>query len=219
MTLPAAEQQRLAKRGIGFLSPGQALDTLEYLLPLNCAQVAVFNSDWAKLAHNPPAGADLPLFSELLEEAGRLRAAPRALFRDLEQAPHTRRHAILSQYIQTQVLDILQFESARPLEPSQGFFQIGMDSLTAVELQARLQSALGVSLSSTVSFDQPTIERLAAYLLDEVLADQLPRSAVEQAKAAGAGSAEDRDVEALSEEELVNLLDRELGSMEQQEMA
>jgi len=152
-----------------------------------------------------------------LEEGRQLpAAAPRALFVQLEEAAPTRRHGLLSKYITAQVLDILQFESSRPLEPSQGFFQIGMDSLMAVELQSRLQAALGVPLSSTVSFDQPTIERLATYLLDDVLREKLPRP-VTAPVAVGAVESANGDVDALSEDELLTLLNQELGAAEREE--
>ncbi len=172
-----------------------------------------------KLAQDPPAGTDLALLAELLEEGRRLlAAAPRTLFHELEQAPPPRRHGILAKYIEGQVLDILQFESSRALEPSQGFLQIGMDSLMAVELQARLQTALGVQLSSTLTFDQPTIDRLAAHLLDVVLRDELPRVAAGPNAVSAAAGNGNGDVDSLSEAELVALLNRELGSAEEQEM-
>jgi acyl carrier protein len=129
----------------------------------------------------------------------------------LEAAPAAKRHELLAAYIRNQVNDILKFDSSHPLEVSQGFFQIGMDSLMAVELQHRVQGALGVSLSSTVSFDQPNIESLARYLLEKVLFSKLPGGAngVSTQKDVGA-EALSADIQTLSEEELVRLLAREL---------
>jgi len=212
-SLPFSERQRLASRGIWFLSPGLALDALECLLSSECGQVAVFSADWAKVAQNPISGADLGLLSDLLEEGRRVKAdRPRALFHELEQAVPAKRHGVLVNYITAQVLDILQFESSRPLEPSQGFLQIGMDSLMAVELQSRLQSALGVSLSSTVSFDQPTIERLATHIVDTVLAGQLPADAGDELSSAAHNGQEDSAIDSLTEDELLTLLNQQLGA-------
>ena len=50
-----------------------------------------------------------------------------------------------------------------------GFFELGMDSLMAVELHARLSQLLKVSLPSTLVFDFPNIERLTQYIASEVL--------------------------------------------------
>ncbi len=217
-SLPFSERQRLASRGIWFLSPGQALDALDCLLSSECGQAAVFSADWAKVAQNPISGADLGLLSELLEEGRRVQAErPRALFRELEQAVPARRHGVLVNYITAQVLDILQFESSRPLEPSQGFLQIGMDSLMAVELQSRLQNALGVSLSSTVSFDQPTIERLATHIIDTVLSGQLPADANDELLSAAHNGHEDGAIDSLTEDQLLTLLNQQLGAAEKKQ--
>ncbi|MEM7125059.1 MAG: SDR family NAD(P)-dependent oxidoreductase [Chloroflexota bacterium] len=58
-----------------------------------------------------------------------------------------------------------------------GFADLGMDSLMALELRSRLESGLGCSLPSTVAFEYPTVDQLAKYLLDEVLALAKPQSA------------------------------------------
>ncbi len=57
---------------------------------------------------------------------------------------------------------------ALPAKPDlkQGLFELGMDSLMAVELRSRLEAGLGQALPPTIAFDHPTIERLARHLLD-----------------------------------------------------
>ena len=53
---------------------------------------------------------------------------------------------------------------------SAGFFDLGLDSLMAVELRNRLNAALGGAYepSNTVAFDHPTIDKLARHLADEL---------------------------------------------------
>src|SRR6185369_4588709 len=55
------------------------------------------------------------------------------------------------------------------LDGRRGFAEQGLDSLMAVELRNRLQRELGVTLSATLGFDHPTVERLVAHLLADVL--------------------------------------------------
>ena len=50
-----------------------------------------------------------------------------------------------------------------------GFAELGMDSLMAVELRRQLEQDCGCGLPATVAFEYPTVERLAGYLLNEVL--------------------------------------------------
>jgi acyl transferase domain-containing protein/acyl carrier protein len=54
-------------------------------------------------------------------------------------------------------------------DPQVGFFELGMDSLMAVDFHTRLTQLLGMSLPSTMVFDFPNIERLTQYLASEIL--------------------------------------------------
>ncbi|MCA9710929.1 MAG: acyltransferase domain-containing protein, partial [Myxococcales bacterium] len=59
---------------------------------------------------------------------------------------------------------VLGIADSAPLSPRQGLFDLGMDSMMAMELYRRLQSELGVELVPTAVFEHPTIEQLAAHL-------------------------------------------------------
>ena len=59
-----------------------------------------------------------------------------------------------------------------------GFFDLGMNSLTALELRRRLETALGRSLPATLVFDHPNVEALGSFV------DRLVTGS-EPAKAAG----------------------------------
>jgi phthiocerol/phenolphthiocerol synthesis type-I polyketide synthase B len=50
------------------------------------------------------------------------------------------------------------------LDPSAGFFQLGMDSLMSVTLQRALSDSLGEFLPASVVFDYPTVYSLTDYL-------------------------------------------------------
>jgi hypothetical protein len=45
---------------------------------------------------------------------------------------------------------------------------MGLDSLMALELRARVRSALGVVLSATAAFDHPTPDRLTRFVVCEL---------------------------------------------------
>jgi hypothetical protein len=48
-------------------------------------------------------------------------------------------------------------------------FELGMDSLMSIELKGRLEASVGQSLPSTLVFNYPTVNALAAYLATNVL--------------------------------------------------
>jgi len=57
------------------------------------------------------------------------------------------------------------------IDPTVGFFDLGMDSLTSVELRNALQTSTKLSLPTTLIFKYPTIEALAIYLTVELFGE------------------------------------------------
>ena len=57
------------------------------------------------------------------------------------------------------------------LDPTTGFFDLGLDSLMALELSRELGADLGVELGATLAFSHPTVLELAAHLHEILLAD------------------------------------------------
>ncbi|HEV2148295.1 MAG TPA: acyl carrier protein, partial [Longimicrobiaceae bacterium] len=124
-----------------------------------------------------------------------------ALAAALEDAPPARRRGVLVRQLQEELAGVLGVEEPGSIRPEQGFFQMGMTSLQAVELRNRLEAALGRGLPSTLAFDHPTVGALAGFLLAELLPE---------APAAPAAEAPADELEALDEDELLALFDREL---------
>jgi hypothetical protein len=90
-----------------------------------------------------------------------------------------------------------------------------MDSVMAVELQHRIQRSLGVSLPATALFDKPNIQALARHLAGNVLKfEAVPQPAVPKASGEAKAAEASREVDSMSEDELVALLSKELDSTE-----
>jgi len=128
----------------------------------------------------------------------------------LKNASPARRHDILIAHLRSQTRSILGFDLSRELELEQGLFDMGMDSLMAVELKGRLERSLGVPLPSTLTFNHPTIKALGDYLLSEALGfDSAPEKTASIPSPADVLSF-DHSSEDLSEEELSVLLLKKL---------
>jgi acyl carrier protein len=91
----------------------------------------------------------------------------------LTALPHERPH-LLARSLQEEVVRILRLEASTDVDWRQGFAELGMDSLMAIELRNTLQKGLGLSLPATVALDHPTIDFLVKHLLDEVLKLDVP---------------------------------------------
>ena len=173
----AAERQldvQLQARGIGAMAPQQGLDILARLLnrPL-LSQIGVVPIRWPQFSQQGRTDAFLADFSARETGPGVARAvAPTGWTTQLAALPARQRATSLTHLIQTEVAHVLGLPPSRPPDPQRGFFDMGIDSLMAVELQNRLETQLGVRIPSTELFAYPNIAALAAHLVENVLHGQ-----------------------------------------------
>ncbi|MDE0628792.1 MAG: SDR family NAD(P)-dependent oxidoreductase, partial [Bryobacterales bacterium] len=156
-------RERIATRrsqlGEKWIAPGQGVRALARLVREDVATSVVGSLDWSALPVRTPWLEEVTGRSEIRSSAdsGDL---PRRL---LGLARGERREELI-RFLQEQVVLILRLRSAP--SPSAGFFELGMDSLMAVELRSRLNRAFREAfvLSNTAVFDHPDIARLAEHL-------------------------------------------------------
>jgi acyl transferase domain-containing protein len=87
--------------------------------------------------------------------------------RHLEDTSANDRRDIWLALVQEQVAGVLGLDQPTQLNPQQGLFDMGLNSLSAVELANRLGASLGRSLPATLVFEYPTVEALTDYLATE----------------------------------------------------
>jgi acyl carrier protein len=192
-----------------------ALDVLGDLLQQNVTQVGVLPAEWSRYMASFASGREPRMFSELVREdrlrAESARSTPQEsdFHRRLETVPVADRQVLVTALVTEHVIRVLGFDSGFALGPQQRFFEIGMDSLTAVELKNRLQAVMRRPLPSTLVFDYPTVESLATYLGTQILGlAPTPPPSTPAEPEGGAGDAD--DMANLSEDELTSLLAEKL---------
>ncbi|WP_461012538.1 type I polyketide synthase, partial [Streptomyces capparidis] len=87
-----------------------------------------------------------------------------ALRRRLADAPEAERDRLLLDLVRTHVAAVLGHEAAGTIDPERGFMDLGLDSLTALELRNRLTAATGQRVTPTLVFDHPTPAAVARHL-------------------------------------------------------
>ena len=196
--------QHLAALGIGAVAPDEGMRVLEALLRQDRVQAAAVSVDWPRLFHADPAAARLGFLAELVDLPGvapgdQLRQ-PSELVDGLQALPLDERRPHVMGYLSDMVTAALKLRTDDPIDGRVRLFDIGLDSIMALELKNRLERALGVKLSATLLFVRPTLESLSDYILTEILTDPTP-AAIEVPAIPD---------QALTEEDLTAMLLREI---------
>lgn len=76
--------------------------------------------------------------------------------------------AVLAE-VRTQLAEVLNHSTPEAIDPAQPFMDLGLDSLTAIELRNRLTQATGVALPVALIFDHPDPTSMATYLLTQMV--------------------------------------------------
>ncbi|MGW2254861.1 SDR family NAD(P)-dependent oxidoreductase, partial [Kitasatospora sp. NPDC001660] len=173
-TLTEAEAERLARAGMPPLTPELGLALFDAttagaepaVLPLRLDPVALRQR-----------GEIPPLLRGLVRVPVRRGSAAGAdggagggaeFVRRLSELPGTERREALLEAVRRQVAAVLGHTEASGVDPQRAFQDLGLDSLTAVELRNRLGALVGLRLPATLVFDHPTVADLADHLFERL---------------------------------------------------
>ncbi|MFE9773184.1 SDR family NAD(P)-dependent oxidoreductase [Streptomyces sp. NPDC005931] len=168
-----ADLDRMARRGHRALSPEQGRDLVELSLRRPAPHLVAWALDLPRLRDAVTSGPDGPaaLWRTLLPAPPAERAPGGGLIGRLAGLPEVERSARLLALVREEAARTLGLRTAETVRPDQPLRDLGMDSVTAVELRNRLGARLGTRLPATLLFDHPTPARLTAHLLTTVLPD------------------------------------------------
>lgn len=212
---------RLANLGMGALTGEEGLQIFQALLHTNgdrAPQVGVVPIDWPKLYQNFP-GAKAPFFAQLTQD---LTLPQESLVDEFRALTEDERRLRLTDFLRGQLAQVLGFANADKIHLRQRLFDLGLDSLMAVELKNRLEAGLELAIAPTLMFDYPTVEALVDYLHGELEHKFAGNTGGSQAPVSSSDTLDTSELDDETAEllaELDGLSDEELAALLSEELA
>lgn len=158
----------LTQIGLKYYSPQKLLKTVEYSLEIGVPQQVIIDIDWAIFKELYEARERRTLLKQInvqlpkpfKGQSGQLGE----VLQQLENASVGDRYDLLIAYLQARVAKVLKLKDDLLPTPEQGLTQMGMDSLTAVELKNGIQKELGIDIPIIQFIGGTTIAALATEL-------------------------------------------------------
>ena len=180
--LGRADEARVARGGMIPLSADAGLSLLDAVAARDDPHLLAARLDIIAIRARAARGEPLsPLWHTLVGNPPRPRTAIAAataaetLRRQLTGLSEADRDKLLLDLVRSHVAAVIGHASAEAVEPDRTFKELGFDSLTAVELRNRLNTATGLQLPATLVFDYPTPAALSRRLHEETAGQETAR--------------------------------------------
>ncbi|MFI2435997.1 SDR family NAD(P)-dependent oxidoreductase [Streptomyces sp. NPDC018693] len=161
-----ADLDRLARLGHRTLTPDQGRDLVELAVRRGTPHQVAWSLDLARLRG---ATADAAVWRTLLPAPRPTGPGGGGLARRLAELAETDRADRVLALVREEASRALGLRSVDCVGPDRPLRDLGMDSVTAVELRNRLAARLDTRLPATLLFDHPTPARLTEHLLGTVV--------------------------------------------------
>ncbi|MET9406277.1 SDR family NAD(P)-dependent oxidoreductase [Streptomyces sp. NPDC002935] len=167
-----ADLDRMARLGHRALTPDQGRELVELALRRGAPHLIAWSLDLPRLRETTAATDDgtAALWRSLLPAPRTGQDGGTHLADRLARLPEADRAARVLALVREEASRALGLRSAESVRPDQPLRELGMDSVTAVELRNRIGTRIGARLPATLLFDHPTAARLSAHLLTTALA-------------------------------------------------
>jgi acyl transferase domain-containing protein/NADPH:quinone reductase-like Zn-dependent oxidoreductase/acyl carrier protein len=196
----------VSRMGGRALDSEEALETLGSLITQGVVNVAWLDLDWEKLAKFLPS-VESPRFEAFrheLEEQSAHGGEVRSIREQFAGLNQDQAIELLQEHLAQSIAGILRMDAAQ-LDHRKSLFDVGMDSLMAVELAATLEESLSIKLPMMILSEGPTLQKLAQRIAGMILNDASHESSGDTLQETVQVLAAQHGAEELSEEDLTEI--------------
>lgn len=191
--LAERDRTRLAAQGLHSLEPEQGFAALSELIGAKAAQLAVLPFDWATFKRQWPSARSPSLLTNIFESVEdpadqnnpteTPASDPFSDFRQqLQSANLAKRHEMLLGYLQGKAIEVLEL-AADEVDVARSLYELGLDSLMAVELSTAIKADLKIEIPMRALIDEPSINNLIAIITEQIVPTKSERISTSSATA------------------------------------
>lgn len=169
-------RKRLALQGIRPLAIDEAHAAMDQILEQELVQATVIDADWRRMQMGLGSEAP-PLLEDLVPARRSSQMSDSAFVGQLKRLRGAAQTDLLVKTVQGLLQTTLSTADAP--ETDRPLIEMGLDSLMAVEFSTELQMVLGeqIPIGPTMLFDHPTIDAIAAHVLEMVAEEEVEETA------------------------------------------
>ncbi|WP_051898909.1 type I polyketide synthase, partial [Sciscionella sediminilitoris] len=175
MAADPESRSALARRGLRPIDPDRALAALPALIGREDAVLAVADLELDRFATAFTAARSAPLLANLVrspEPIGEQQGGTWLIrLRDTEAGE---RRDVLAGLLRAETGAVLAHPRPAAIDAATPLRDLGLDSLTAVELRDRIRAGTGLELPATLVFDHPTIGELTEEIHAQLATEETP---------------------------------------------
>ncbi len=156
---------RMSAKGIKAFTAGEITGVLDFIMGSEEAQLIAMPIKWE--VYNQCVPQDM-LAQGFREIGTKMAEQENDILKLIRNQNKDERIHMIDEYVCKELSDIMGLKSSRDIDRHRGFFDLGLDSLMAVELRNRLQNSFHLSMPVSVTFDYPSIGALVGFIEQEV---------------------------------------------------
>lgn len=210
----AAENADVFKKiGIEEIHPESLFAILSKIIGGNSSQKIVAKVDWQKFQKIYQFHTARPIFDEEVSiEKVEITVQKSDFLLILEKTSIPDRPYVLLHHVRTVIGGVLGYKKGEYPIVDQGLFDMGMDSISAIDIKEKLEKSLQIKLNQTVVFDYPSIQNLVDFFINDKLSNYFPATTESELvdQPSKPTDVQSITVDELSNEELENLLNEQI---------
>ena len=211
--LDQIHRQRMQDNGIIPLKPHSALELMNRCIAGNSAQQILMTINWPQFTKTfsfaPTYSFWQSMKTEQLISSGVENSSKaNTIAKQLAELSVEDAKVWCQSQIEQALKQVLCLDDNKAIDQYQGFFDMGLDSMTIVELREKLEQRIANSLPATVLFDYSNVSEVSQYLLEKFWETSQQRE-IQDNKSPSANA----NIEDLTEQELDQLINEKFESL------